>query len=190
MEILNSLFSIFCGQGRCFVIDGQALPVCQRCFGLYAGAALTGLWLWLGRPRRRGLPSLDIVLVHSVILLTAMVAGLHLLDFGPRWRLLCGAGTGHVITLWLSGATVHLNLLYKSQSPPSALWRRRDKIEGLLCVALITLFAWAFDKLTFLGWHFYAGVVIAGAFFLTVLIVRTGASLILNFTKSERLSIS
>ncbi len=33
MDSLTWIFSHICGQGRCFVIDGSPLPVCQRCLG-------------------------------------------------------------------------------------------------------------------------------------------------------------
>ena len=103
MENLTEIFSYICGRNRCFVIDGAALPVCQRCLGLYTGAFFTLVWLILTRTCRRGLSSRSITLLHIAMILTAMAGGIHLLDTGPRWRLLCGLWTGHVITLWLLG---------------------------------------------------------------------------------------
>ncbi len=55
METLREIFSFICGQGRCFVVDGTALPLCQRCLGLYAGAFLTTIWLVTSGIWRRGL---------------------------------------------------------------------------------------------------------------------------------------
>ena len=41
IETLTDIFAHVCGQARCFEAGGRTLPVCQRCFGLYAGAAMT-----------------------------------------------------------------------------------------------------------------------------------------------------
>ena len=63
MQALTDIFSHFCGQGSCFVVDGAALPVCQRCLGLYVGALLTAVWLAATGIWRRGLGSWSVFLV-------------------------------------------------------------------------------------------------------------------------------
>jgi len=108
MNLLTEIFSHLCGQGRCFVIDGAALPVCQRCLGLYVGALVTLACLAASGAWRRGLPSRSIFAVNVAALLAAILGGLHVLDFGPLWRLACGMWTGQVATLWLIGGSVHL----------------------------------------------------------------------------------
>ena len=107
MDTLTYIFSHICGQGRPFVLDGEALPVCQRCLGLYAGAALTGLWILASGLWRRGLPERSAAYAHIVMLLAAMAGGVHWLDGGPAWRLVCGLWTGHVAMLWLVGGAGH-----------------------------------------------------------------------------------
>ena len=68
METLTAIFGHLCGQGRPFVIDGAPLPVCQRCLGLYAGAAMTAAWLLASGVWRRGLPDRCILCVHLAML--------------------------------------------------------------------------------------------------------------------------
>jgi hypothetical protein len=64
METAEQIFSFVCGQSRSFIADGAALPVCQRCLGLYLGAALTALWLLGTGIWRRGLPSWSVFLLN------------------------------------------------------------------------------------------------------------------------------
>lgn len=101
MDIAGDIFSLICGRWRCFIIEGAALPLCQRCLGIYAGAAITAGWLMAVGMRRRGLPPMGIILVNAAALLAAMLGGLHVIDSGPAWRLACGLWTGHVVMLWL-----------------------------------------------------------------------------------------
>jgi len=113
VDAIAEIFSHLCGQERCFVVDGRALPLCQRCLGLYAGAALTMAWLiasglWGRSLWRRGLPCRSVLAVNILCLTAAMLGGMHIIDIGPRWRMLCGLWTGHVAVLWLVGASMHL----------------------------------------------------------------------------------
>jgi len=128
MDVLTEVFSRFCGQGRCFVIHGEALPVCQRCLGLYAGAAITGTWLGLSGIWRRGLPTPGLILLHAAMLLAAILGGVHVIDPGPTWRLLCGLWTGHVVVFWLVGAAVHLRIASKAR--PDTLFRAAARAEA------------------------------------------------------------
>ena len=144
METLTDIFSYICGQDRCFVIDQTTLPVCQRCMGLYMGACLTGIWLLLSRGWRRGLPCLEVFLVNVGMLLTAMLGGLHIIDPGPRWRLMCGLWTGHVIVLWLIGAAWHLYILLNHGVQKRLTWTTNDKAQAFVCAALLTVVALIF----------------------------------------------
>jgi len=166
MEFLNHIFGYLCGQGRCFEIDGRLLPVCQRCLGLYAAAAFTGFYLLITRCWRRGLPPACLVLLHGAMLLTALIAGLHIMDLGPTFRLLCGAWTGHIVVIWLTGATVHFYLPAQNQPLKPFAWTRSHIIEALFCAAAVSAFAPAFSHLRFLGWYFWNIVILIGALFL------------------------
>ena len=107
-DIIVRLCSHVCGQGRCFAVDGQALPVCQRCLGLYAGGAFTLVWLILSGLWRNGLPSRGVFAIQCAVLLVAGLGGWHVIDTGPRWRLACGLFTGYVTTYWLAVGIVCL----------------------------------------------------------------------------------
>jgi uncharacterized membrane protein len=161
METLTEIFSYLCGAGRRFVIDGAALPLCQRCLGLYVGAALTGVWLVGSGIRRRGLPTWSVFAANVIVLLAAMLGGLHVIDGGATWRLICGYWTGHVVTLWLLGGAVQLQTLTggAQQSP----WRTRDKLQGVAAPVLLLILAMSFDSLAVLGWFLWASLAGAGA---------------------------
>ena len=134
METLTAAFAYVCGQARCFVIDGVPLPVCQRCAGLYVGAFVTGVWLLLSRAARRGLPAYGVVCAQALALLVALAGGLHVLDSGPTWRLLCGLWTGHVALLWLVGGGNQLRAAARGGPAGPCVWalpiRARSASEG------------------------------------------------------------
>ena len=161
MDTLSAIYSHICSQGRCFAIDGCPLPVCQRCLGLYAGAALTLVWLLAARPWRRGLPPVGVLAAHVAILLAALLGGLHVIDPGPRWRMVCGLGTGHVIVVWLICGSAAL----RRASPACASqWRWHDTAEALAAAGLLGIVAAGFDALAPLGWTFWTAMVLAGTF--------------------------
>jgi len=162
MEILTEIFSNVCGQNRCFIIDGAALPVCQRCLGLYAGVLFTLAWLVFSRASRRGLPCWSMTLLHIAMILTAMAGGMHLLDLGPRWRLLCGIWTGHVITLWFIGSGIQLRFLSGSRTVLQQPWRTREKIGAFITAGCVTILAVLFPSLQILGGFFWSLVIILG----------------------------
>jgi uncharacterized membrane protein len=162
MEILTEIFSYVCGRNRCFVIEGQTLLVCQRCLGLYAGVLFTLAWLIFSRAYRRGLPSRSLTLLHIAMILTAMAGGIHLLDPGPRWRLLCGIWTGHVITLWLMGSGIQLRYLSGSRTVLQKPWRTREKIGALITAGFVTILAVIFPYLQILGGFFWSIVILLG----------------------------
>ena len=171
-DMLNELFAYVCGQGRPFVLDGEALPVCQRCLGLYAGAALTGLWILASGLWRRGLPERSAAYAHIVMLLAAMAGGVHWLDAGPTWRLVCGLWTGHVAMLWLVGGAAHfLRLAGREpfQDPP---WPRGLRIQALAAGPVLAMLAVAFTQFVSSGWHVAAGLIVIGAAGLAVALVR------------------
>ena len=172
METLTDILSFLCGGERCFEIGGVALPVCQRCFGLYVGAAATGVWLVASGIWRRGLPSVSVFALHTAVLAAALLGGLHAFDAGPRWRMLCGLWTGHVGVMWLIGAAKCLWVL----SDPARVklpWRGRDKVQGLLLPVLLAVAAGTWGPLSRLGWAVWTMAVAGGAVALGIAVVAT-----------------
>ena len=88
LDWLNHFFSVVCGQdlGHTWAPGGIPLPCCQRCLGLYAGAAVAaGLHLWL-RPRLTG----RFLGVHGAFLLAMAPFGFHWAPQGPALRTATG----------------------------------------------------------------------------------------------------
>lgn len=67
-QALRRLYGLQCHQriGRSFAIVGIVLPVCARCYGIYLGLGLAGLF---GRPRLRANAYKAWILIGSVLLL-------------------------------------------------------------------------------------------------------------------------
>ena len=173
MEIATEFFSLVCGQLRPFVVDGEALPVCQRCLGLYLGSLLTGLWL-IGRGLwRRGLPGRVVIYVNSAILLTAMLGGLQAIDLGPQWRLACGLWTGHVATLWLAGATRQLWALSRPGLHRELAWLKQDRLQALMMPVTLAALALIFPTLLPLGWIFWTILASLGLLVLALAMLTT-----------------
>ena len=178
METIRQIFSFICGQGRCFVVDGTALPLCQRCMGLYAGALLTAIWLVAAGTWRRGMPGWSVFLINTATLLTAILGGLRVLDYSPMWRLTCGLWTGHVVVLWLIGGAVQLRSLSRPQTRPQLPWRRRDKLQGLIFPAVLAGFAAACPLLLQIGRCLWTVVAVLGVSVLIFMTVVAAGSLI------------
>jgi hypothetical protein len=98
---------------RSLSMSGVPLPVCARCFGLYAGAALGAAgslaWLLAGRARRRAcraaLPVVRLAIVVSALPTAVLWLGEHSLSLnvaGPlrAWGALPLGG----VVAWLAGA--------------------------------------------------------------------------------------
>lgn len=91
---------------RSFTINGRQLPLCARCTGMYLGAALSLILLWLaGRSHFTGLPPLPILLILLSFIAIMGIDGINSYShffpnaphlYQPRnWlRLLTGMGTG------------------------------------------------------------------------------------------------
>ncbi|MCJ7543291.1 MAG: DUF2085 domain-containing protein [Phycisphaerae bacterium] len=139
MDLLIELFGYLCGRGRCFVVDGAALPVCERCLGLYVGAAVTVVWVVAARLWRRGLPPGAVVAGHLVVLAGAMLGGLHVIVSGPLWRLICGLTTGHVLMLWLALGAVHLWRAGRLSPVPPRRWGRGQTVPAMAIVILLAI---------------------------------------------------
>ena len=163
METITHLFSLVCGQARSFYVDGVALPVGQRCLGLYLGALLTALWLAGSGIWRRGLPGPGVLVTHGALLGAAMLGGLHVIDPGPQWRLLFGLWTGHVVTFWLIGAGVQLHSSARPDSRRPLPWEASDRLQALVLPMVLTGIAALFPLVLPLGWHFWTTSAISGA---------------------------
>lgn len=96
---LIHLFSFLCGQNpeHTWAPGGIPLPCCQRCLGLYAGAAIAA-WLhfWL-RPELSG----RFLKVHGVFLLLMVPFGYHWLPQVPTLRSFTGVLFGFGVVAFL-----------------------------------------------------------------------------------------
>ncbi len=177
MDFVTSASAHVCGQGRCFLVDGVALPVCQRCMGLYLGAAMTGVWLFSSRVGGRGLPSNRVFLIHAVVLLAAMLGGIHVIDFGATWRLLCGLWAGHIFVLWLVGGA---HYLWHTSLPVASTGlgcSRRDEFHSVLAIAVLVALAFVIPEWHLLGWHVWTTLITAGALILVSAVAGAAAAI-------------
>ncbi|MBM4017967.1 MAG: DUF2085 domain-containing protein [Planctomycetes bacterium] len=176
MDALTSIFSHVCGQGRPFVLDGAPLPVCQRCLGLYGGAALTAAWLLASGLWRRALPDRSVALAQIAMLLAAMAGGLSLADLGPAWRLLCGLWTGHVALAWLWGGANHLLALSRPGPFVDPPWPRGLRAGALAAGPALAAVALMFARYASTGWLLASVAAAAGAAFLALALIRAAVA--------------
>ncbi|HRT10491.1 MAG TPA: DUF2085 domain-containing protein [Candidatus Paceibacterota bacterium] len=110
-------FSLVCGQNpaHTWEIEGSLLPVCQRCAGLYAGAALCLLLHGLLRPNLGG----RFIAAHGLLLVVAAPFGLHWIPEGPALRAMTGAlaGFGIGTFLWVAPANAWDRLRGQARHP-------------------------------------------------------------------------
>ncbi|MBN2507138.1 MAG: DUF2085 domain-containing protein [Verrucomicrobia bacterium] len=101
MAIWQQVFGFVCGQNpaHAWAPGGEMLPLCQRCTGLYAGAA-AALLLQLALRLRPGPRFLQ---THGLFLLAMIPLGFRGMPDGPLVRTLSGLlyGFGVVSFLWL-----------------------------------------------------------------------------------------
>lgn len=118
MTALHQFFSHICGQVHVWNVGGAPLPVCQRCTGLYVGAAFAVVLWFLFRPR----PSNALLWIHGAALLLMVPFGYHLVPQGPDVRTLTGFVFGF-------GLVYFLLLLPAART--SDRWRNRGAVYGL-----------------------------------------------------------
>ena len=82
----HQLFSLVCGQANVWTVGGQQLPLCQRCTGLYVGAACALLAWAMFRPK----PTNVVLWVHGSALLLMVPFGYHLVPQNGDVRTLTG----------------------------------------------------------------------------------------------------
>jgi uncharacterized membrane protein len=97
MNLLHQLFSHICGQQHCWVLGGQALPFCQRCTGLYVGAFLALIVIFICRLR----PNRFLYWLHGLFMLLMIPFGFHLVSQGGLGRTLTGALFGFGLAYYL-----------------------------------------------------------------------------------------
>jgi hypothetical protein len=76
-----------------------------------------------------------------------MLGGLHVLDPGPAWRMLCGLYTGHIAILWLIFSTQSCRALLRP-SPATPLWSRRNLAQLYIAPMLLALLAILFPHIS------------------------------------------
>ena len=104
-DILDEIFALVCSQdpSHSWACGGEPLPFCQRCTGLYVGAAIAlALHLLVRPPLDNRLRQL-----HALLLLQMIPFGFHLVPQGAVLRTLSGLlfSFGLVGFLWLLPAT-------------------------------------------------------------------------------------
>ena len=113
MQLLTWLLGGVCHQmpDHCFSFQGQPLPLCSRCAGMFVSLCITLALLWR-RGRRSGLPPLRVNLVLGAILSAWALDGVNSLVtelMGRTWlypphniaRLMTGTGCGLALGVWL-----------------------------------------------------------------------------------------
>ena len=125
------IFSWVCGQnaGHTWSPGGELLPMCQRCTGLYVGAALALVLLLVFRPRLNG----RYRWIHVALVLGMIPFGFHLVPQGPVLRTVSGHyfSFGVIGLLWLLPG-----LKYSAPAGPAA---GRGRLHVLLGVASVVL---------------------------------------------------
>lgn len=100
-DALGRIFALVCGQdpAHTWMPGGMALACCQRCLGLYVGAAAAVLLHGTLRPKMSG----RFLEVHGVFLALMIPLGFHWLEQGPVLRTVSGLifGFGVATFLWL-----------------------------------------------------------------------------------------
>jgi len=146
---------------------GWVLPCCQRCVGLYAGAAFAVALQILVRPRPTG----RFLKCHGLFLAQMVPFGFHWVSQGAVLRTVTGYlfGYGLIAFLWLQARQV-FGLSYSSRA--GRLWRYYLTLGfGLMTVVALALWGGRFGALVLIAW------VMIGALALAVL---AGANLALG----------
>ncbi len=101
-DIADFVFSHLCHQeaARCWAPGGIVIAFCQRCTGVYAGAALVLFLL----PLMKFKPSRKILFIHGLFMIQMLIFGFHLIPHSATLRTLSGQLfiTGVFYFLWLN----------------------------------------------------------------------------------------
>ncbi len=98
-EALEQLFAVVCGQrsDHSCVIDSDYRLLCQRCLGIYGGAAIAALVHLMRRPLR----SPAFLWLNGLCLLQMVPMGLHWVPQGPVLRTISGLAFGFGVVAWM-----------------------------------------------------------------------------------------
>lgn len=145
MDWLAHVFGQVCGQmpEHTWQPGGLPLPVCQRCTGLYAGAAAAALLLACLRPRLEG----RFLQIHGAFLLVMAPFGFHWMPQGAAGRavtgVLFGAAVVVFLALWPAESLVSTRLnsgngseLRRAEPGQARRWSRGGYFAGLAAAAL------------------------------------------------------
>jgi uncharacterized membrane protein len=128
MDPFYHLFSAVCGQqpDHTWSPGSVFLPCCQRCLGLYAGAAVALALHRRFKPKLTG----RFLEVHGLFLFVMLPFGFHWLPQGPVLRTLSGIlfGFGVVTFLWLPIAT-RIEKRRQNRAPPDAERPKTNECE-------------------------------------------------------------
>lgn len=172
MPLLHPIFSFVCGQEHCWNVGGEALPLCQRCTGLYVGAVPALLvYLWF-RPKATN----GMLWTHGMCLLLMAPFGYHLVAQTGELRMLTGQ-------LFAIGLVYYLTLLPADRWPPLRELSRSG-MAGYFLSGMATLFflqaavIWGGPRTnTMLSWMGLLGLLIYGLLVLGNLLALTIAAL-------------
>jgi len=109
VEHIRQVFALVCSRAHCRVLGGEALPFCQRCTGLYVGAAVAVVLYAVFRPHSSSLS----LWIHGLLLLLVVAFGYHLVPQNGMLRTLTGQ-------LFAVGLVCYLSLLPASRL---AFWK-------------------------------------------------------------------
>jgi hypothetical protein len=132
LEFVTQIFDFLCSQYHQCIVGGVSLPFCQRCTGLYVGAAMAGGAVLLCRPR----PTALYLWAHGLMLLQMVPFGYHLLPQVGFLRML----TGQMFGIGLIGYLVLLPASYVAVRRPTdrtSSWKYA--LCGLVSVAVLQL---------------------------------------------------
>ena len=145
-EILHQLFGCVCGQypAHTWSPGGEALPLCQRCSGLYVGALVAALLHLAQRPA----PTPRWLWLNGAFLFFMVPSAAHWIPQNPELRCASGIlfGAGLVAFLWLTlpenyfcrSRRKEAQIKIKNQSAPPHVGSYKTFAAGLLAALVLT----------------------------------------------------
>lgn len=169
IRAFDHVFSVICGQdpAHTWCCGGVTLPCCQRCAGLYFGAALAALLhLWLKPKLTRRFRE-----IHGAFLLLMVPFGFHWISQGPAGRAVTGVlfGLGVVTFLMLPLTPIPaLRLMQKLPQGETAVAARWYFAAAGLAALVVPLLGVLGGKLA--AWVL-SGAALLGVLVLTLLVL-------------------
>lgn len=140
-DLVQAIFSHLCHQeaGRCWAPGGAALALCQRCTGVYAGAAL-GICMV---PIMRFKPEKQPLLLHFLFIIQMIPFGMHWIPHGALMRMLTGQLFIYgVIYFLVANISTQMGLIREDMTPRKYyLWLTASLIFLQILVRLPFAFA-------------------------------------------------